>query len=112
MERSYASSHHWNTASGPAHSVSGFHRRPPLESAGNLQARDAGRKPQRSGGVASQHVAEVMDAEVEPAESDGADQDDRAGHRGDLELVAAFECHYEEIGEHPVGHQRAHRMAA
>jgi hypothetical protein len=50
--------------------------------AARVQERDRDQQPREAGAEAGQHVAQVMDAEVEAAESDRGDEQRQAGEHG------------------------------
>src|SRR6266853_600805 len=78
---------------------------------GELDARDTGSKPQESRGVATHHVAEVVHPEVESTEPNGQDQQSGAQYQRDLCAPAMDPEDSEDVGEHAVADQRAHRVA-
>jgi hypothetical protein len=83
-----------------------------LALARDADSRDTGGEPRRSRGPPAEHVARVVDAEVEAAHADGDDQQ-RGRPRGYTSpRCARMPAPREHEGEHPVADQGAHRVSA
>src|SRR2546425_7046871 len=91
---------------------SGRWRCPGAPPARDLEAGDTRREPQQPCGVATDHVAEVVDPEVESTQPDGPDQQGGAQHHRELCAPAMDPENREHVGEHAVANKRAHGVAA
>src|SRR3989442_13707012 len=80
--------------------------------AGGPEAGDSFRGTQAPCGLPPHHVAEVVHPEVESTESNGHDQQRGTEDYRDPGAATMGPQNHEQVGEHAVADERAHRVAA